>query len=116
MPTRLFPNCSKQAVSLTGLIYLIIHFDSYFFRYTDEYIAEILQAVKKIAEQFPGNILLSNNMVNGRHTSILKNNIGQYEQSILENETAVKAILGTSNVYFYDVKKLISRTGLSTSL
>ena len=105
------PELLKAGSQLDGVDLLIIHFDSYFFRYTDEYIAEILQAVKKIAEQFSGNILLSNNMVNGRHTSILKNNIGQYEQSILENEMAVKAILGTSNVYFYDVKKLISRLG-----
>ncbi|HEY6437540.1 MAG TPA: HAD-IIIC family phosphatase, partial [Ignavibacteriaceae bacterium] len=105
------PELLKAGSQLDGVDLLIVHFDSYFFRYTDEYIAEILQAVKRIAEQFPGNILLSNNMVNGRHTSILKNNIGQHEQSIIENEAAVKAILGTSNVYFYDVKKLISRTG-----
>jgi FkbH-like protein len=105
------PELLKAGSQLEGVDLLIIHFDSYFFRYTDEYIAEILLAVKKIGEQFSGNILLSNNMVNGRHTSILKNNIGQYEQSILENETAVKAILGTSNAYFYDVKKLISRIG-----
>ena len=105
------PELLKAGSQLDGVDLLIIHFDSYFFRYTNEYVAEILQAVKKIAEQFSGNILLSNNMVNGRHTSILKNNIGQFEQSILENEAAVKAILGTSNVYFYDVKKLISRMG-----
>ena len=67
--------------------------------------------LKRLQTQFPGNILLSNNMINGRHTSILKNNIGQHDQAIIENEAAVKAIIGTSNVYFYDVKKLISRTG-----
>ena len=67
--------------------------------------------MKKIAEGFTGNILLSNNMVNGRHTSILKNNIGQHDQSIIENEAAIKAILDTSNVFFYDVKKIISRMG-----
>jgi hypothetical protein len=80
------PELLKAGSQLDGVDTLIIHFDSYFFRYTDAYIAEILQAVRQIAEQFSGNILLSNNMVNGRHTSILKNNVGQYEQSIFENE------------------------------
>ena len=106
------PELLKAGSQLEGIDTLIIHFDSYFFRYTDAYIAEILQAVRQIADQFTGSILVSNNMVNGRHTSILKNNVGQYEQSIFENESAVKSILSTSNVYFYDVRKIISRMGL----
>ena len=51
-------------------------------------------------------------MINGRHGSILKNNVGQYDQVIIEKEAAVKAILQTSNVFFYDVKKIITNIGL----
>ena len=48
------PELLKAGSQLEGVDLLIVHFDSYFFRYTDEYIAEILQAVKKIADGFPG--------------------------------------------------------------
>src|SRR5436190_8619245 len=102
----------KAGSQLDGIDVLVVHFDSYFFRYTDDYIAEILQAVKGIAAQFTGTILLSNNMVNGRHTSILKKNIGQYDQVIMEKDAAIKAILDTSNIFFYDVKKIITNIGL----
>jgi len=105
------PELLKAGGQLKDVDVLVVHFDSYFFRYTDDYIVEILQAVKSIAGQFTGNILLSNNMMNGRHGSILKNNIGQYDQVIIEKEAAIKAVLDTSNVYFYDVKKLISNVG-----
>lgn len=91
---------------------LLIHFDAYFYRYTDDYIVEILNSVKSLAARFSGIILLSNNVANGRHGSVLKTNIGQLEQVILEQETAIKDILQTSNVYFYDVKKIISKIGL----
>ena len=94
---------------------LIVHFDSYFYRYTDEYIGQLLDAVVSLASDFPGNILLSNNMVNGRHTSIMKENIGQDDQVILEMESSIRAILDSNNVFFYDVKKIISRIGLVQS-
>ncbi len=105
------PELLKAGSQLDGADTLIIHFDSYFFRYTDDYIAEILQAVNGLAAQFSGNVLLSNHMINGRHTSILKNNIGQHDQVIIEKEAAVKSLLATSNVFFYDVKKLIAQAG-----
>jgi len=38
------PELLKAGSQLDGVDTLIIHFDSYFFRYTDAYIAEILQA------------------------------------------------------------------------
>lgn len=91
---------------------ILIHFDSFFFRYSDVYISEILNAVKGLANEFTGNILLSNNMANGRHGSILKTNIGQQDQVIIELKEAIQGILQTSNVYFYDVKKLMSGIGL----
>jgi FkbH-like protein len=106
------PELLKAGSQLDGVDTLIIHFDSYFFRYTDDYITEILQAVNGIASQFSGNVLLSNHMINGRHTSILKNNIGQHDQILIEKEAAIKTLLATSNVFFYDVKKLISQVGL----
>ncbi len=96
---------------LQGVDLLIIHFDSFFFRYTDAYITEILTAATGLAGRFSGIILLSNNLANGRHSSILKKNIGQQEQVILELEEAVKGVLATGNIYFYDIKKLISRNG-----
>ena len=105
------PELLKAGSQLDGVDVLVVHFDSYFFRYTDDYIEEILRAVKSIAAQFTGNVLLSNNMVNGRHTSILKNNIGQHDQVAVEKEGAIKGILDTSNVFFYDVKKLIANVG-----
>ena len=106
------PELLKAGSQLDGVDVLVVHFDSYFFRYTDDYVAEILQGVKNIASQYTGTILLSNNMINGRHGSILKNNVGQYDQVIIEKEAAVKAILQTSNVFFYDVKKIITNIGL----
>ena len=108
---QIVPELLKIGNQLDGADILIVHFDSYFFRYTDKYIGEILQAVNNIAGRFAGNILLSNNIANGRHTSVLKNNIGQHEQTIIELETAIKNILDTSNIFFYDVKKLISAIG-----
>ena len=41
------PELLKAGSQFEGVDVLIVHFDSYFFRYTDDYIAEILQAVKK---------------------------------------------------------------------
>ena len=96
---------------LQGVDACIIHFDSFFYRYTDAYIAEILTAATALAGRFNGTVLLSNNLANGRHGSILKSNIGQQEQVIIELEKAVKGALQTSNLYFYDVKKLISGIG-----
>jgi FkbH-like protein len=76
-------------------------------------VEELLQAVNGIASRFTGPVLLSNNLLNGRHGSVLKNNIGQHEQLLYEKENAIKALLSTSNVFFYDVKKIITRIGLS---
>ena len=41
------PELLKAGSQLDGVDVLVVHFDSYFFRYTDDYVAEILQAVKK---------------------------------------------------------------------
>jgi FkbH-like protein len=112
---QIVPELLKIGPELDGIDIFIIHFDSYFFRYSDDYITGLLNTVKNIAVRFTGNILLSNNLANGRHSSILKNNVGQLEQVILEQETAVKDILQTSNVYFYDVKKIISKIGLQNT-
>jgi FkbH-like protein len=109
------PELHNLGPSLAGLDMLIIHFDSYFFRYTDDYIVEILNKIRDIASRFTGNILISNNLSNGRHGSVLKTNIGQMDQVIMEQEMAVREILQTSNVYFYDVKKLISQMGLKNT-
>jgi FkbH-like protein len=108
---QVVPELLKIANQLNGFDILIVHFDSYFFRYTDTYICEILQAVKSVSASFAGSILLSNNMTNGRHTSVLKNNVGQHEQFIIEHIDAVKAISDSNNVYFYDVKKIIAAIG-----
>jgi FkbH-like protein len=105
-------NIGKQ---LEGFDILVVHIDSYFYRYTDARIVEILSAVKSFASHFAGNILVSNNLMNGRHGSILKSNVGQLDQMIIEQETVVKELLQTSNVYFYDVKKLIARIGLQNT-
>jgi FkbH-like protein len=109
---KIVPELLTISPHLKEMDVLIIYFDSYFYRYPDEYIVEILNIVKNIASGFTGDILLSNNLVNGRHNSILKSNIGQQEQVIIEQESAVKGILQSSNVYFYDIKKIISRIGL----
>ncbi len=95
--------------------FLVIHFDSFFFRYTDTYIVEILNTVKGIAAKFKGNILLSNNFYNGRHGSILKNNIGQQDQVIFELHNVLREIIQSSNIYFYDISKLITRIGIRNS-
>jgi|SRR5450432_36459 FkbH-like protein len=101
----------KPDLILDEVDVLIIHFDSFFYRYTDAYITEILTAVNTLSARFSGNILLSNNLANGRHGSILKTNIGQQEQVIIELDKEVRGILQTTNVYFYDVKKLMTRIG-----
>ena len=106
------PELLKSGSQLEGIDTLIVHYDSYFFRYTDDYIGEILQAVAQIASQFTGNILVSNHTMNGRHSSILKTNIGQHEQVLYEKEPVIKALLNASNVFFYDVRKLIAQVGL----
>jgi HAD superfamily phosphatase (TIGR01681 family) len=41
--------------------------------------------------------------------------LGQREQVILESESAIKALLQTSNVYFFDVNKLFSFAGLKNA-
>ena len=112
---QIVPELIKIESFLKGMDILIIHFDSYFYRYPDNYIVEILNKVRDIAGRFTGNILVSNNLANGRHGSVLKSNIGQHDQVIIEKELAVKEIFQTSNAYFYDVRKLISRIGLQNT-
>jgi FkbH-like protein len=109
---RLIPELLNIEPHLEGIDILIVHFDSYFYRYPDSYIAEILTTATGISRRFKGNILISNNLNNGRHSSILKENIGQQEQVLFDQEKAIKEILRTSNTYFYDVKKILSRIGL----
>lgn len=105
-----------ELLSLTGQLQdvdiVVVHFDSYFYRYTDQYIAEILQAVQSLAGSFTGNVLLSNQLSNGRHSSILKSNIGQHEQTLYELQTFTGNVLATDNIYFYDVHKLVNWIGI----
>jgi len=103
------PEIMQAGSRLEGVDVLIIHVDAWFFRYEDEYIRSILESVAAIAGNFRGNILLSNNLSNGRHLSMLKNNPGS--GSLFPFESDVKKILAASNVYFYDVNKIISRMG-----
>jgi len=103
------PEIMQAGSRLEGVDVLIIHVDAWFFRYEDEYIRSILESVAAIAGNFRGNILLSNNLSNGRHLSMLKNNPGN--GSLFPFESDVKKILAASNVYFYDVNRIISRMG-----
>jgi FkbH-like protein len=112
---QIVPELLNAKTILDDIDILIIYFDSYFYRYSDAYIAELLNAVKSISGHFPGNILLSNNLKNGRHGSILKTNIGQQEQVIVEQESVIREILQTSNIYFYDVNKLFARVGVQNA-
>ena len=112
---RIVPELLNIDPYLEGTDILVIHFDSYFYRYPDAYIAEILSKIQTISNRFRGSILISNNLANGRHNSVLKTSIGQQEQVIFELESAIKAILQTSNVYFYDINKLTSRIGLTNA-
>ena len=109
---QIVPELLGISGQLADIDILVVHFDSYFYRYTDEYIAEILGAVTGIAKDFTGTVLVSNQLSNGRHGSVLKNNIGQHEQTVFEQEAIVRNVTGTANVYFYDVKKLIAEIGL----
>src|SRR5450432_4049378 len=109
---QIIPELLNIGDQLAGIDVLIIHVDSYFYRYTDSYIEGLLSAAKNIAGQFTGNILVSNNLMNGRHGSLIKNNVGQFDQVLIEQGTNIERLLQTSNVYFYDVKKLITQIGL----
>ena len=94
---------------------LIVHFDSYFFRYSDEYVNEILNAVGHLASQFTGSILLSNQLSNGRNLSVLKSNPGQHANGALKHETSMRNILSSGNVYFYDLQKLVTAIGINNA-
>jgi FkbH-like protein len=94
---------------------LIVHFDSYFFRYTDEYIDEILNAVINLASRFTGSILLANQLSNGRNLSVLKTNIGQYAQGSIKHEASISKVLSAGNIFFYDMQKLVSSIGINNA-
>lgn len=110
---QLVPELLTIGGQLKDIEIVIIHFDSYFYRYSDQYIGEILEAVGNVANQFTGTVLVSNQFSSGRHLSVLKRNIGQHEQTVLELETLLKYTLVRSNVFFYDVKKLLASIGIS---
>ncbi|MEO5563750.1 MAG: HAD-IIIC family phosphatase [Chitinophagaceae bacterium] len=109
---KIVPELLQVGNKLEGTDILLVHFDSYFFRYADSYIGEIFEAIHNLSGQFTGNILVSNNIFNGRHTSVLKNNIGQHEQLILEQESAFRKLMNSNNVYFYDFKSLVTEIGI----
>ncbi|HUM64386.1 MAG TPA: hypothetical protein PLV32_00995, partial [Chitinophagaceae bacterium] len=80
---QIVPELMTIGNQLEDIEILIVHFDSYFYRYTDEYIAQILDAVNIVASGFTGIVLVSNHLSGGRHVSVLKKNIGQHEQTVL---------------------------------
>ena len=94
---------------------LIIHFDSFFHKYKEEYIVDIIQQIENISKKIKGNVLISNNIFNGSNISNLKKNIGQNEQIILNINHQLEHLLNRSNVYFYDFKKLLTNIGLKNS-
>jgi len=110
---KIVPELLMAGGKLEGTDILIVHFDSYFFRYADSYITEILDAVYNLSGQFTGNILVSNNLFNGRHTSVLKSNAGQHEQVLLEQQPVLQKLLNSNNIYFYDFKAIVTEIGLN---
>src|SRR5690606_41897804 len=72
----------------------------------------LIPSVLSLAKSVTGTVLLSKQLTNGLHTSLLKNNVGQHEQVILELNDEVKEILGSDNIYFYDVRKLVEQIGI----
>ncbi|MBL0079443.1 MAG: hypothetical protein IPP53_10115 [Bacteroidetes bacterium] len=94
---------------------LIIHFDSFFHKYKEKYIVDIIQQIENISKKIKGNVLISNNIFNGSNISNLKKNIGQNEQVILNINHQLEHLLNRSNVYFYDFKKLLTNIGLKNS-
>lgn len=112
---QIVPELMTIGNQLEDIEILIVHFDSYFYRYTDEYIAQILDAVNIVASGFTGIVLVSNHLSGGRHVSVLKKNIGQHEQTVLELEATVKNTLNSSNIYFFDVKKLVASIGINNA-
>jgi len=109
---HIIPELMNLQAELDDVQMIVVHIDSFFYRYTDQYIRDVLQTVRSLAKSFTGTVLLSNQLTNGRHTSLLKNNVGQHEQVILELNDEVKEILGSDNIYFYDVRKLVEQIGI----
>ena len=112
---QIVPELMTIGGQLGDIDILVVHFDSYFYRYTDEYIAQILDAVSNAARGFTGTVLVSNHLSGGRHVSVLKKNVGQHEQTVLELDAKLKNTLDSSNIYFYDVKKLITSLGINNA-
>jgi FkbH-like protein len=100
---------------LKGNKTVLIHFDSFFHRYADENIEDILNAIIDVSYTFDGNILISNLLFSGRHTSNLKENIGQGDQFSFSHHETLQKITASNNIYFHDFKRLISHIGVENS-
>lgn len=94
---------------------LVVHFDGFFYRYPDEYLQQLMTNIHQLSLQFDGNILVSNGLFNERHQSILKKNIGKYDQLLLEQAGLLQELLARPNIYFFDFKKLLLQLGIANA-
>ena len=82
--------------------FLVIHFDTFFHRYNEEFLVTLLKTIESISSSFIGNILISNNFISVEPPSFLKKNIGQDTQFVLSNGLLLEKIINISNIFMYD--------------
>ncbi|MCS6988981.1 MAG: HAD-IIIC family phosphatase, partial [Chloroherpetonaceae bacterium] len=89
---------------------IVVHFDSLFHRYSAEELSQILKAVSQFAENYSGNVLVSN-LWNQVFPKSLSETLGEYGDGLKSLERSISALQNAKNVYFYDFQKLISEIG-----
>ncbi len=110
-----FGNIIPSLLAPSGdLIYsdnVILHFDSFFYRYTIEELSEILSASEQFSKNYRGNLLISNSLSQTFPKS-LSETIGEYGDGLNELRQLIESLKSQKNTYFYDFQKLISNIGL----
>lgn len=89
---------------------VIVHYDSVFYRYSTEEIAEILSATLAFAQRYRGNVLISN-LWNQAFPANFSDTLGEYADGLKSLEENILRLQVEKNVYFYDFQKLISKIG-----
>lgn len=94
--------------------YVIVHYDTIFYRYSHEEMSEILNAVLYFSDKYKGDVFVSN-LWRETFARCLSETLGEYADGLHFFQEYIARLQAAKNVYFYDFDKVISKIGMQNA-
>lgn len=90
---------------------IYIHFDTYFKKYSEEYVLFVFSSILRLSQRIKNNIVLSNILDLGWHDTSLFSSVGAFNTYDSSLYDIIQQLKKRSNVIFLDVQTLILEVG-----